>query len=83
MSVLEGGHAAALAAALEHLGLPCSVEPRERLAVLRAPERIARQLTDIETRRDMIALAKAHGFTHVAVELTEPVYPADAPLLRD
>jgi hypothetical protein len=44
------------------------------------------RLQGAETRRALVALAKQHGFTHVAVELPDDhgaSHDADAPLLRD
>jgi hypothetical protein len=79
-----------LALDLEALGLRCAVEPRERLAVLvplAASAAVA--LVDEPTRREAVRLARACGFTHLAVELVpadagraadaEPVGPAPRP----
>ena len=59
-----------LALDLEALGVRCAVEPRERLAVLvpRGAGALA-ALGDEPTRREAVRLARAHGFTHLAVEL--------------
>ena len=72
-----GDHA--LEGALAERGLVVKVEPRGGLAVLVANEATVKQLGDAEVRRAAIALAREHGFTHVAIELrSEP----DAPFPR-
>lgn len=72
-----GDHA--LEGALAERGLVVKVEPRAGLAVLVANEATVKQLGDAEVRRAAIALAREHGFTHVAIELrSEP----DAPFPR-
>lgn len=58
-----------LAVALTGAGTPCGVEPRGTLAVLRATPGIVARLAEPETRRAVLAAARAEGFTHVAVEL--------------
>ncbi|MDB4881032.1 MAG: hypothetical protein JWL60_2478 [Gemmatimonadetes bacterium] len=58
-----------LASALTTFGTPCGVEPRGTLAVLRATPEIVARLAEPETRRAVLAAARAEGFTHVAVEL--------------
>jgi hypothetical protein len=60
--------AGALAAALAAEGLHCDVEVRGRLAVLLAADDAA-SLADPALRRRATALAAAHGFSHVALEL--------------
>jgi hypothetical protein len=65
--------------ALEDAGLPGAVEGFDRLAVIRcdasvSPEAIATK----PARQRVIALAREHGFTHVAVEL-EPTPGAAVP----
>jgi hypothetical protein len=77
------GDVSGLAAALARLGLPCDVESRARLAVLGTVPETARRLADTATRRDVIALARSHGFTHVAVELADASPVSGAPVLRD
>ena len=67
------GDATALAAALAELGVHCTVEAHGRLALLAAPT--ARALEAPAARRRAAALAAAHGFTHVALELREAVAP--------
>lgn len=61
---------ATLASALAAQGVPCRVESRGRLAVLVAAD--PAPLGDPATRRRVAALAMAHGFTHVALELDPP-----------
>ena len=58
-----------LALALAELHLTVLVEPRDALAVLRATPDVLAQLAAAATRRAALALAKQHGFSHVAVEL--------------
>ena len=77
------GDASGLAAALARLGMPCAVESRARLALLAAPAGVAERLARIEARREVIALAKSHGFTHVALELAGSSSVVSAPVLRD
>ena len=79
----DAGDASALAAALSALGLPCRVEARVRLAVIMAGPAHAARLTDPASRREVFALAKRHGFTHVAIELSAHAADAGAPLPRD
>jgi hypothetical protein len=66
--------ARALEAALARLGIAGRVEARERLAVLVPSGGIA-GLADAATRRRASALAREHGFTHLALELVDE--PAD------
>ena len=80
-------NAVALAAAIAELGIDCALEARGGLALLLpTPEGVAALQAD-ESRRAVLALAKQHGFTHVAIELPSErrrsSTPADAPLLRD
>ena len=77
------GDARALASALDRLGFPVEVESRARLAVLVASDATARRLAVPDARRDVIAAARAHGFTHVAVELSQSAFESGAPVLRD
>ena len=58
-----------LVAALVGMGTPAGVEPRGTLAVLKVTPEIMARLAEPTVRREVIALAKAQGFTHVAVEL--------------
>jgi hypothetical protein len=80
------GGVPALENALAERGLPFRVEGRAGLAVLIAGEATVARMGDAELRRAALALAREHGFTHVAIELrSEPdVAPRpDAPLSRD
>jgi hypothetical protein len=54
--------------ALRELGLHCAVEAWDALAVA-VPERGERGFENPETRQRAIALARTHGFSHLAVEL--------------
>ena len=83
-----GRNASSLAAAITALGLHCALEARGGLALLTpAPESVA-MLQQPETRRTVLALAREHGFTHVAIELPnergdQDAGERDASLLRD
>ena len=57
--------------ALRTLGLRCTVEAYDALAVA-VPEPGDRCLEDPAVRRKAIELARAHGFSHLAVELQDP-----------
>jgi hypothetical protein len=76
--------AAALAAALRGAGIMCEVEARAALAVIVASAADASRLAGDDLRPRVLALAREHGFTHVAVELGGGVDgTADhAPVLR-
>jgi hypothetical protein len=63
--------AGTLREALGAAGLPCEVEGREKLAVLRLEADGADLMADFEIRRRALALATEHGFTHAAIELTD------------
>lgn len=80
---VDGGDASAFAAALRSLDLACVVEVRARLAVLVTDTDNVGRLAEPATRREVIALARAHGFTNVAVELTPTPGRSGAPVLRD
>ena len=54
---------------LAESGVPCKVETRAGLAVLIATPDVVAKLGDAELRRTALALAREHGFTHVAIEL--------------
>ena len=73
-SATDGAGAAADAGALEAdlaaLGIPCTVEARERLALV-VPRTGEPGLADPELRREAVRLAEARGFSHVALELAE------------
>ena len=57
--------------ALRALGVRCSIEAFDALAVA-VPEPGDRRLEADDIRRQAIALARRHGFSHLAVELREP-----------
>lgn len=62
--------AESLELALAAVGVPCSVEPHQRLAVLR-PSADGPSLVEESLRARVVALATEHGFTHVALDLTD------------
>lgn len=73
--------AASLEAALRAMGIRCTVEAMDRLAVI-VPADGEAELATVRGRRDALRLIGAHGFTHLALEL--PGELADrAPLHRD
>ncbi len=59
----------ALARALERADMTCAVEARGGLALLICDESQQARLASSDARRAVLALAKQHGFTHIAVEL--------------
>ena len=73
-----------LECALRGLGLRCSVEAFDALAVV-VPEVGERALEREEIRRRAIEIARTHGFSHLAVELREAkdIDPNRAPLSGD
>ncbi|MEO7454854.1 MAG: hypothetical protein ABIY52_01235 [Gemmatimonadaceae bacterium] len=75
-----GGHQA-LEGALAERGLVVRVDPRAGLAVLIADAATMTKLGDAEVRRAALALAREHGFTHVAIEMRDDAGPG-APLPR-
>jgi hypothetical protein len=64
-------NAAGLEAALHAVGIDCVVEAQGGLAVLVPRAGVAATMVEPATRRDIAALALAHGFTHAALELTD------------
>ena len=74
----------ALASALRAEGLSCEVEAFDRLAVI-VPDERDPDVVDRDLRERVLSLARAHGFTHAAIELVEPVERVmdRAPLSRD
>lgn len=76
----------ALEGALAERGLVVKVESRAGLAVLIADAATVARLGDAELRRTALALAREHGFSHVAIELRSDIggQPRiDAPVSRD
>ena len=63
-------NAAALEADLRALGILCTIEARDRLAIL-VPIATADHLDQETVRRDAVRLAESHGFTHLALEIGE------------
>ena len=61
---------AELRRSLRALGLRVSVEAWDALAVA-IPEVDERGLEDVEIRKQAVALARSHGFSHLAVELPD------------
>ena len=61
---------AAMESALASLGLPCTVEAEERLAILR-PKLSGINFAQPAVRARIVALAQEHGFTHVALDLAD------------
>ena len=83
-----GRNASALAAAIAELGVQCALEARGGLALLLPAAASLDKLQDPDTRRAVLALARQHGFTHVAIELPndrrdDGATKDDASLLRD
>lgn len=73
--------------ALARTGLAAEVEGRDRLAVVRASDAAAARAMAAR-RGEVMALAIAHGFTHVALEVAPtrqatPVLRSHAALPRD
>jgi hypothetical protein len=83
VSASTAGDGAGLAAALGALGFPCIVEPRAALALLSMRAGDAARLAASPDRAAALALAKEHGFTHVAVELAVEPAGTRAAVLRD
>ncbi len=82
MSTRPAGDADALAAALRAMGIPCDVESRATLAIISAPAQQVARLGAPQARAAALALARQHGFTHLAVELGADANEAGAALLR-
>lgn len=70
--------------ALRAMGLRVAVEAMDALAIA-VPEQGERGFEDADTRARAIALARSHGFSHLAVELRESAHEptARAPFSRD
>lgn len=56
--------------ALAALGIECTVEARDKLAVIISPAGGTR-LDDVAVRRAALALIRDHGFTHLALEIPD------------
>jgi hypothetical protein len=69
---VDEGSAIRLAAALAALGMGATVQGRERLAVIHLPAGVAARMVDEAARRQLIALGRSVGFSHVAVAVGEP-----------
>ena len=81
-------NAAALGAAIAELGIACTLEVRGGLVLLLPTTDAVASLQLDEKRRAVLALAKQHGFTHVAIELPNDrrkssTPTTDASILRD
>lgn len=68
MSATETPDASGLVAALAARGIPCTVEARERLAIL-CPRGEWSAVADASERRALHQLATTFGFTHTALEV--------------
>jgi len=83
-----GRNAAALAVAISQLGVECVLEARGGLVLLLPVATSVEKLQDQNTRRAVLALARQHGFTHVALEMPDErrddgATGDDASVLRD
>src|SRR5688500_11961408 len=67
-------NASALEEARRAAGIACSVQAVDRLAVL-DPDDEAAGIAAVQRRQEAVQLSRAHGFTHLALEL--PRDPAD------
>jgi hypothetical protein len=76
------GQTNALEGVLAERGLPCRVETRAGLAVLIVSPETMQKLGDAEVRRMALAVAREHGYTHVAIELRSDARGDDASLPR-
>lgn len=63
--------AAGLERALSALGIDCTVESRDKLAII-VPRGHAARFEDASVRRAATALLREHGFTHLALEIPGP-----------
>jgi hypothetical protein len=63
-------NARSLEEAMRSAGYACTVEAHDRLAIV-LPERDTAALESGAARRAMLALARDHGFTHLALELPD------------
>jgi hypothetical protein len=67
---------AALGRALAAVGFPCAVAADERVAILH-PRGDRDALADVAFRTRIVAIAREHGFTHVALDLTDSDQPGE------
>jgi hypothetical protein len=67
-------NAIALEEALRAAGIECAVQAVDRLAVL-DPDDDSAGIVAVQRRQEALRLSRAHGFTHLALEL--PRDPAD------
>ena len=67
--------------ALGALGVECTVEARDKLAII-IPRAGTTGFTDAMLRRSAVALLAEHGFTHLALEVAGAT-PDHAPLPGD
>jgi hypothetical protein len=70
-----------LEVALALIGVRCTVEPRGTLAVL-TPVGGDRALERPEVRRETLAIVRAYGFTHAAVEVAHDDVSEEADATR-
>ena len=73
------GQKSALEGQLAESGLPCRVETRAGLAVLVVTADVLARLGDAEVRKMALAMAREHGYTHVAIELRGDDAPVSRP----
>lgn len=71
--LLDRDRASALARALEHADLSCTVEARAGLALIACDETHQVRFASADARGVVLLLATQHGFTHIAVELAAHV----------
>ena len=83
MTAPVSNDAGGLASALLALGFPCEVESRAGLALLTMRADDAARLASSPDRATILTLAREHGFTHVAVEITPQPSAPRAAVLRD
>ena len=67
--------------ALRAIGIDCTVEAREKLAII-VPSASSRDFSEASLRRSAIALLAEHGFTHLALEIPDST-AGDAAFSRD
>jgi hypothetical protein len=67
--------------ALRAIGIECTVEARDRLAII-IPSTLTPQFSETAVRRAAIAMLPEHGFSHLALEIPATT-DGDATLSRD